>query len=167
MGCTPLQHTWGVWCHSDQATKSSLKYGKCHVGILVKQRHVLDTVLEALLANSEHYHAVLQHKLTGLMDPFSGKEAVTYSWHSQFDLHYIRLVWEEADWDGVQEVLLADALPALTNENIGHELLYHSSAPLTPRNGEMTNRVANLMTIHFGPHLLQAWYDTLSPGLSI
>src|SRR5260370_20087409 len=29
----------------------------------------------------------------------------------------------------------------------------------------MTNRVANLMTIDFGPHILQAWYDTLSPGL--
>ena len=65
-----------------KATKSSLKYGKCHVGILAKQCHVLDTVLEALSVNSEHYHTVLQHKLTGPMDPFSGKEAVTYSWHS-------------------------------------------------------------------------------------
>jgi len=147
-------------------TKGSLRYGKWHVGILAKQFTVLDEVLRALLVDSEHYHAVLQHKIIGPINPFSGKEALTYSWHSRSNLHYIGLVWEEMEWEGAQDVFLTDALPTLTNGNIGDELLYHTSIPLSPRNPE-TSRDANLMAIDFGPHILQAWYDTLSPKLKM
>ncbi|KAF8339528.1 uncharacterized protein EI90DRAFT_3036955 [Cantharellus anzutake] len=143
------------------ATKTSSKYGKWHVAVLAKQRSVLDEVLAALSADSERYHAALQHSVIVPIDPFSGKEALRYIWDSRFDLHYIGLVWEEFEWGPKRNCFLVDAPPVLTNENIGDELLYHACAPLAPTHDEIVPRDAILTAFDFGPHVLRAWYDGL------
>ena len=67
----------------------------------------------------------------------------------------------------MQRLFLADAPPTLTNENIGNELLYRTSAPLVPADGELNDRTAPLMAFDFGLHVLRAWYDQLPHDLKM
>jgi hypothetical protein len=52
--------------------------------------------------------------------------------------------------------------PVLTNNNVGEELLYHGFVPLMSTEAEAVPRNAKLHSLDFSPHVLDAWYDTMS-----
>jgi hypothetical protein len=119
------------------------------------------------LENNAHYHALLAFMIVGPMDPFSRKEAASYSWVSKVDLHFIGCVWESVPFEELHSRLLADVLPVLTNNNVGEELLYHGFVPLMSTEAEAIPRNAKLHKLHklhsldFSPHVLDAWYNTM------
>ncbi|KAF8321983.1 uncharacterized protein EI90DRAFT_3131230 [Cantharellus anzutake] len=158
----PLFEVRGVYAVAQaKASKSALKYGKTRIAILAKHRDVLDRVTQLISENNAHYHALLAFAIFSPLDPFSGKEAASYSWVSKVDLHFVGCVWESVPFEELRSRLLTDAPLVLTNDNVGEELLYHGFDPLVSTEAQATPRNVKLHSFDFSPHVLDAWYDTM------
>ncbi|KAF8309706.1 uncharacterized protein EI90DRAFT_3140411 [Cantharellus anzutake] len=158
----PLFEVRGVYAVAQaKASKSALKYGKTRIAILAKHRDVLDRVAQLISENNAHYHALLAFAIFSPLDPFSGKEAASYSWVSKVDLHFVGCVWESVPFEELRSRLLTDAPLVLTNDNVGEELLYHGFDPLVSTEAQAAPRNVKLHSFDFSPHVLDAWYDTM------